>query len=96
MHNAAPVSHQKQPDRNATNATEIKQNRSKINEADRYPAAHNGQVAGSNPAAGPFTTSLPMTPNLVDINRGRSRLLALRSTAPYLDVSAGRSARYVF
>jgi len=31
----APVSHQKQPDRNATNAIEIKQKYSKINEADR-------------------------------------------------------------
>jgi hypothetical protein len=46
----APVSHQKQPDRSATNAIESKQNRSKINKADRYPAAHNGLVAGSSPA----------------------------------------------
>jgi hypothetical protein len=46
----APVSHQKQPDRNATNAIEIKQNRSKINGPDRYSAAHNGLVAGSSPA----------------------------------------------
>jgi hypothetical protein len=46
----APVSHQKQPDQNATNATEIKQNHSKINRPDRYPVAHNGLVAGSSPA----------------------------------------------
>src|SRR6202040_677151 len=50
----APVSHQKQPDRNTTNAIEIKQKYSKINEADRYSAAHNGLVAGSSPA-GPTT-----------------------------------------
>ena len=47
---AAPVSHQKQPDQDATNAIEIKQNPSKVNEADRYPGAHNGLVAGSSPA----------------------------------------------
>jgi len=46
----APVSHQKQPHQNATNAIEIKQKRIKINEADRYSAAHNGLVAGSSPA----------------------------------------------
>jgi hypothetical protein len=46
----APVSRQKRPHRNATNAIEIKQTRSKINEAGRYPAAHNGLVAGSSPA----------------------------------------------
>jgi hypothetical protein len=45
---AAPVSHQKQPHQNATNAIEIEQKRSKINEADRYSAAHNGLVAGSS------------------------------------------------
>jgi len=47
---AAPVSHQKQPHQNATNAIEIEQKRGKINEADRYSAAHNGLVAGSSPA----------------------------------------------
>jgi hypothetical protein len=46
----APVSHQKQPHQNATNAIEIKQKRIKINEPDRYSAAHNGLVAGSSPA----------------------------------------------
>jgi len=46
---AAPVSHQKQPHQNATNAIEIEQKRGKINEADRYSAAHNGLVAGSSP-----------------------------------------------
>jgi hypothetical protein len=51
---AAPVSHQKQPHQNATNAIEIEQKRGKINEADRYSAAHNGLVAGSSPA-GPTT-----------------------------------------
>jgi hypothetical protein len=46
----APVSHQKRPDRNAANVMEIKRKPSKINEADRYSAAHNGLVAGSSPA----------------------------------------------
>jgi hypothetical protein len=46
----APVSHQKRPDRNATNTTESERKDSKINEADRYSAAHNGLVAGSSPA----------------------------------------------
>jgi len=46
----APVSHQKRPNRSATNAIGLKQKDSKINEADRYPAAHNGLVAGSSPA----------------------------------------------
>jgi hypothetical protein len=54
----APVSHQKQPHQNATNAIEIEQERSKINEADRYSAAHNGLVAGSSPA-GPTSKSMP-------------------------------------
>jgi len=39
---------------NTTNAIEPERKRSKINEADRYPAAHNGLVAGSSPA-GPTT-----------------------------------------
>jgi hypothetical protein len=46
----APVSHQKRSRQNATNAIELKQKRSKINEADQYPPAHNGLVAGSNSA----------------------------------------------
>lgn len=33
---------------NATNAIEIEQKRSGINKPDRYSAAHNGLVAGSN------------------------------------------------
>jgi hypothetical protein len=47
----APVSHQQRRNRSATNATGLKQKDSNINEADRYPAAHNGLVAGSSPAA---------------------------------------------
>jgi hypothetical protein len=46
----APVSHQKQRERNATNAINPERKRSKINERDRYSAAHNGLVAGSSPA----------------------------------------------
>jgi hypothetical protein len=46
----APVSHQKRHQRSATNTIELERNRSKINETDRYSAAHNGLVAGSNPA----------------------------------------------
>src|SRR6266540_3113712 len=46
----APVSHQKRPHRTTTNAIEIKRKHCKINEAGRYPAAHNGLVAGSSPA----------------------------------------------
>jgi hypothetical protein len=53
---AAPVSHQKRPNQSATNAIEFKRKDSKINEADRYSAAHNGPVAGSSPDE-PFTTS---------------------------------------
>jgi hypothetical protein len=43
---AAPVSHQKRPRQNATNAIEIKRKHSTINEPDRCSAAHNGLVAG--------------------------------------------------
>jgi hypothetical protein len=43
----APVSHQKRPLRNATNAINLQRKYNKINEAGRYPAAHNGLVAGS-------------------------------------------------
>jgi hypothetical protein len=46
----APVSHQKRPHQNATNTIEIERKPSKINETDRYSAAHNGLVAGSSPA----------------------------------------------
>jgi hypothetical protein len=53
----APVSHQKQPDQTKTNTIESEQKRSKINEADRYSAAHNGLVAGSSPA-GPTKISM--------------------------------------
>jgi hypothetical protein len=49
---AAPVSHQKQPHQNATNAIENRTKRGKINEADRYSAAHNGLIAGSSSVAG--------------------------------------------
>ena len=52
----APVSHQKPPQRNATNAIEIEPKYSKINEPDRYPPAHNGLVAGSS-LAGPAVKS---------------------------------------
>jgi len=43
---SAPVSHQKQLGQNKTKAIESEQACSKINEADRYSAAHNGLVAG--------------------------------------------------
>jgi hypothetical protein len=43
----APVSHQKQFRQGTPNAIEIERKRSKINEADRYSAAHNGLIAGS-------------------------------------------------
>src|SRR5262249_48914530 len=56
LREGAPVSHQKRRDRNVTDATEFKRKRRQINEADRYPAAHNGLVAGSSPA-GPTTTN---------------------------------------
>jgi hypothetical protein len=46
----APVSHQKHLNKRETNAIEIKRKHSKINEADRDSAAHNGLVAGSSPA----------------------------------------------
>jgi hypothetical protein len=36
----APVSHQKRAKRSATNAIGLKQKHRKINEADRYSAAH--------------------------------------------------------
>ncbi|WP_143198744.1 MULTISPECIES: hypothetical protein [unclassified Bradyrhizobium] len=42
----APVSRQKQPNRNTTNANEIIKNFRKINEPNHYPIAHNGLVAG--------------------------------------------------
>jgi hypothetical protein len=45
-----PVSHQKQPEQTKTNTIEIERKPSKINEPDRYSAAHNGLVAGSSPA----------------------------------------------
>jgi hypothetical protein len=48
--NTAPVSHQKRRYRNTTDATERVRKHSKINEGDRYSAAHNGLVAGSSPA----------------------------------------------
>jgi hypothetical protein len=50
----APVSHQKRPRQNATNAIELKRKRSKINEPDRYSAAHNGLAAGSSLADRPM------------------------------------------
>jgi len=65
---AAPVSHQKQPHQNATNAIEIEQKRGKINEADRYSAAHNGLVAGSSPA-GPTKEIKWLSSSLATMNR---------------------------
>jgi hypothetical protein len=53
---AAPVSHQKRPNQKATNAIEFKRKDSKINQPNRYSAAHNGLVAGSSPA-GPAVKS---------------------------------------
>jgi len=53
----APVSHQKQRERNATNAINLERQRSKFNKGDRYSAAHNGLVAGSSPA-GPTKKSI--------------------------------------
>jgi hypothetical protein len=48
----AAVSQQEPLQRNATNAIEIKRKCSPINEANLYPPAHNGLVAGSS-SAGP-------------------------------------------
>ena len=64
----APVSHQKQPHRNATNAVKLKRKHSKINEADRYSAAHNGLVPGSSPGR-PTTTKSTTCANFVEAIR---------------------------
>jgi hypothetical protein len=53
----APVSHQKRRTQSATNAIEFKRKDSKINEPDRYSAAHNDLVAASSPDE-PFTISV--------------------------------------
>ena len=50
----APVSHQKRPQRDATNALDFSQMCRKINGSDLYSAAHNGLVGGSSPP-GPTT-----------------------------------------
>jgi hypothetical protein len=47
---AAPVSHQKRSKRDTTNAINHGRKRRKINDRNRYLAAHNGLVAGSSPA----------------------------------------------
>jgi hypothetical protein len=81
----APVSHQKRPNRSATNEIEFKQKDSKINEADRYPAAHNGLVAGSKSPG--------------KIARSWMLLLLLASTTwvyEAIEKGANRFARYVF
>jgi len=44
-------------DQKATNAIKRQRKRSKLNEAERYAAAHNGLVAGSSPGE-PFTISI--------------------------------------
>jgi hypothetical protein len=46
----------------ATSATEFRQNRKKINEADSYTPAHNGLVAGSSPAG------LKIEDGLIDVS----------------------------
>jgi|SRR5882724_2901748 len=71
----APVSHQKRPHQNATNAIERTRNRSKINEAVRCTAAHYGLVAGSS-SAGPAMRSTafkgPVWPErITTLNRPR-------------------------
>ena len=52
----APVSHQKRPQRDATNALDFSQMCRKINGSDLYSAAHNGLVGGSSPP-GPTTSA---------------------------------------
>jgi hypothetical protein len=74
----ASASHQKRPHQNATNTISLWRNRSKISEADRYPPAHNGLVAGSSPA-GP-------TNDINDVVGARimPRRLARSAKAPYV------------
>jgi hypothetical protein len=55
----APVSHQKRPQRDATNALDFSQMCRKINGSDLYSAAHNGLVGGSSPP-GPTTGKLAL------------------------------------
>jgi hypothetical protein len=49
LHEQQASPHQKRPNQSAMNAIEFKRKDSKINEADRFPAAHNGLLAGSSP-----------------------------------------------
>jgi hypothetical protein len=69
----APVSHQKRPERNATNAVGIQQNREKINELEHYLAAHNGLVAGSI-ASKPATLSMAGRGSITVISRLRPKM----------------------
>jgi hypothetical protein len=58
----APASHQKRPRQSTTNAIEPERKRSKINESDRYSAAHNGLVAGQNLKIGQIAIELSQIP----------------------------------
>jgi hypothetical protein len=55
---AAPVSHQKRSDQDATDATKIERKQSKINEPIRHSPAHNGLVAGRVLPGPPIDQSL--------------------------------------
>jgi hypothetical protein len=87
---AAPVSHQKQPDRNATNAIETKQSLRKINEADRCSAAHNGLVAGASPAGPANFAKTEITPDFIRLFKG------LISEMPVWQPKIGRENLRVF
>jgi len=63
---AAPVSHQKRPQRTTTNAIKIGRKYRKINEADRYPPARNGLAAGSFQTK-PITQSIDVQSLLVTV-----------------------------
>jgi hypothetical protein len=62
----APVSHQKRPDRDASNAIKCEQKFSKINEAGHFPTAHNGLIAGRATVSESTTKSIVFRPQKID------------------------------
>jgi hypothetical protein len=102
----APVSHQKRPHQNATNAIERTQNRSKINEAVRCTAAHNGLVAGSsavrtnneiNTWSEPCLRSRwTLAPSIGEVPSSSERAACIAPNAEKFDNQKPRAASFLF
>jgi hypothetical protein len=103
-YSTAPVSHQKRSHQSTTKETDSERKRRKINKPDRYPAAHNGLVAGSSAVRtnneinswSDLRSRWTLAPSIGEVPSSSERLCASPLTPKKSDNQKTQAASFLF